>query len=148
MEAYLWLAAMVLFLVLEAGTVSLVSAWFAAGSLTALIASICGAPLWLQTLLFAVVSVILLACLRPMVRRYFNPSLVRTNVDAMVGSEGYVTTAIDNVAATGQVKLGAMEWTARSTSGEPIAKGTLVKVDRIDGVKAFVTPVPAEVKVP
>jgi membrane protein implicated in regulation of membrane protease activity len=46
---------------------------------------------------------------------------------------------IDNLAATGQVKLGSMEWTARSTDGNPIKAGTLVKVDRIEGVKAFVT---------
>ena len=141
MEAYLWLAAMVVFLILEAGTVSLVSAWFAAGSLVALIASLCGAQFWLQTLLFAVVSVILLACLRPMVRRYFKPSLVRTNVDAMVGSKGYVTADIDNVAASGQVKLGAMEWTARSTSGEVIPAGVKIRVDRIEGVKVFVSAV-------
>ena len=39
------------------------------------------------------------------------------------------------------MKLGAMEWTARSTDGSIIPQGTLVKVDRIEGVKAFVTPV-------
>ena len=40
-----------------------------------------------------------------------------------------------------------MEWTARSTSGQPIPVGTLVKVDKIEGVKAFVSPaeVPANV---
>ena len=43
-----------------------------------------------------------------------------------------------------QVKLGGMEWTARSTSAEPIKAGTLVKVDRIEGVKAFVSAVKNE----
>ena len=68
-------------------------------------------------------------------------------MDAVVGSRGYVTADIDNVSATGTVKLGAMEWTARSTAGCAIPKGTLVQVDKIEGVKAFVTPVevPAEV---
>ena len=52
-----------------------------------------------------------------------------------------LTTAIENITAVGQVKLNGMEWTARSTSGEPIPAGTIVKVDRIEGVKAFVSPV-------
>ena len=52
-----------------------------------------------------------------------------------------LTEAIDNVTASGQVKLGAMEWTARSTTGENIPQGTLIRVDRIEGVKVYVTPV-------
>lgn len=138
---YLWLALMVVFLFVEAGTVALVSAWFAAGALAALIAALLGAEIWLQITVFLVVSVALLASLRPLARKYFKPRLVRTNVDSLIGSEGYVTADIDNIAAVGQVKLGAMEWTARSSSGENIPKGTLVKVERIEGVKAFVTPV-------
>ena len=81
------------------------------------------------------------AALRPLARKYFKPRITRTNVDAIIGSQGYVTNLIDNMAATGTVKLGAMEWTARSTTGENIPVGTLVKVDRIEGVKAFVTAV-------
>ena len=143
----LWLALMVVFLVTEAATVTMVSLWFAAGSLAALAASLLHAPVWLQVVLFLAVSALLLAALRPMARKHFTPKLSKTNVDAVVGSRGYVTADIDNVSATGTVKLGAMEWTARSTAGCVIPKGTLVQVDKIEGVKAFVTPVevPAEV---
>ena len=143
----LWLALMVVFLVTEAATVTMVSLWFAAGSLAALAASLLHEPVWLQVVLFLAVSALLLAALRPMARKHFTPKLSKTNVDAVVGSRGYVTADIDNVSATGTVKLGAMEWTARSTAGCAIPKGTLVQVDKIEGVKAFVTPVevPAEV---
>ena len=143
----LWLALMVVFLVTEAATVTMVSLWFAAGSLAALAASLLHAPVWLQVVLFLAVSALLLAALRPMARKHFTPKLSKTNVDAVVGSRGYVTADIDIVSATGTVKLGAMEWTARSTAGTVIPKGTLVQVDKIEGVKAFVTPVevPAEV---
>jgi len=141
MTIYLWLAALIVFLAIEAGTVVLVSSWFAVGALAALIASLLGAKFWLQVVIFLVVSVILLASLRPLMRKFVKPHIVRTNVDALVDSRGYVIADIDNVAAEGQVKLGSMEWSARSTSGEPIAKGTLVKVDKIEGAKAFVTPV-------
>lgn len=145
---YLWLVLMVVFLITEAVcAVHLVSIWFAAGSLAALLIAMLGGSLWLQITLFLVVSGALLILLWPLVRKYLKPNLTATNVDSVIGSTGLVTASIDNIAAAGQVKLGAMEWTARSTSGEPIPEGTLIQVDRIEGVKAFVSPleIPATV---
>ena len=147
MDTIIWLVLMIAFLIAEAATVVMISLWFAGGALVALVASLLGAPLWLQVTLFFLVSAALLGSLRGMVRKHFTPMLERTNVDAIIGSSGYVTAEIDNIKATGTVKLGAMEWSARATAGAPIAVGTLVKVDKIEGVKVFVTPaeVPAEV---
>ncbi len=139
--ALFWLVAMVVFLMAEAATVTLISLWFAAGSLAALLVSLLHGPVWLQISLGVIVSAVCLTALRPLVRRHITPKLTKTNVDAVIGSTGLVTVAIDNVSAVGQVKLGAMHWSARSVSGEPIAEGTLVKVERIEGVKAFVSPV-------
>ena len=141
MESIIWLVLMVIFLVAEALTVSMVSLWFAAGAVVALLLSLLHLQVWVQVVLFFVVSGVLLACLRPMVRRHFTPKLTRTNVDAIVGTKGMVTAEIDNVCAAGQVKLGSMEWSARSTDGQIIPVGTMVQVDRIEGVKAYVTPV-------
>ena len=145
----IWFAAMIVFLIVEASCpIHLVSIWFAAGSLAAAIVGFLGGPLWLQALLFLVVSGGLLAMFWPFVKKFLNPKLVKSNVDAIVDSMGYVIADIDNMASTGQVKLNGMEWTARSATGKPIKVGTLVKVDRIEGVKAFVTPaeVSAEVQ--
>ena len=139
--AVIWLILLVAFLVLEAATVTMVSTWFALGSLAALLVSFLNAPVWLQVLVFLVVSAIALSALRPLVRKYITPKITRTNVDAVIGSTGLVTAEIDNISAVGQVKLGAMHWTARSTTGDVIPQGTLVQVDRIEGVKVFVTPV-------
>ena len=140
MDTLFWLVLMVVFLLMESQTVTLISLWFAAGSLVALIVALCGGQLWLQAVVFFGVSIVLLASLRPLAKKYFTPKLTKTNVDSVIGSQGYVLTDIDNLNAVGQVKLGAMEWTARSTNGENIPEGTLVKVDRIEGVKAFVSP--------
>lgn len=139
--AFVWLGLVILFLIAEGATVSLVSLWFAAGAVVAMFAALLGAGVWLQTGLFLVVSGALLLMLRPIVRRYLVPKITPTNVDSLVGSTGLVTEAIDNVTASGQVKLGAMEWTARSTTGENIPQGALIRVDRIEGVKVYVTPV-------
>ena len=141
MQHWIWLIMAVIFLIAEAATVTMVSLWFAGGCLAALAVALLGGSWGLQIGIALVVSAALLACLRPMAKKHFTPKLTKTNVDAIIGSQGYVTADIDNVAATGTVKLGAMEWTARSTAGTQISAGTLVKVDKIEGVKAFVTPV-------
>ena len=146
--ACIWVALAAGFLIVEAACpIHLVSIWFVAGSVVAMIAAMLHWALWLQITLFVLVSGALLATLWPLVRKHLNPSVTKTNVDAVIGSTGLVTVAIDNLTATGQVKLGAMEWTARSSSGEPIPAGTVVRVDNIEGVKAFVSPaeVPARV---
>ena len=49
---YFWLAAFVVFGVVEAATVSLTSIWFAFGALISLIAAALGAEVWLQVTLF------------------------------------------------------------------------------------------------
>jgi membrane protein implicated in regulation of membrane protease activity len=139
--ACIWVALAVIFLIVEAACpIHLVSIWFVAGSVVAMIAAMLHWALWLQIALFVLVSGALLATLWPLVRKHLNPSVTKTNVDAVVGSTGLVTVAINNLTATGQVKLGAMEWTARSTAGTTIPVGTVVRVDKIEGVKAFVSP--------
>ena len=143
----IWLILMVAFLVVEAACpIHLVSIWFAAGSLIAMCATMLGAQLWLQVTLFLVVSGGLLVCLWPFVRKFLNPGRSATNVDSVIGTQGYVTAAIDNLNATGQVKLGGMFWTARSSGGKNIPEGTLVRVDKIEGVKVFVSEVKEKVE--
>ena len=143
--AITWLAIMAVLLIVEAACpFHLVSIWFAAGALVAMIISMLGGELWLQIIAFCIVSGALLAGLWPFIRKFLNPHLTKTNVDSVIGSEGIVTADIDNLNAVGQVKLGGMEWTARSTSGANIPTGTRIRVDRIEGVKAFVSPVAVE----
>ena len=139
LSSIIWLVSLVVFVVVEASTVTVVSVWFALGALAALITSMLNAQAWLQILVFFVVSVAFLLLLRPAVRKYFTPKLQKTNADAVIGSVGLVTEDIDNVRSCGQVKLGAMVWTARSTTGEPIPAGTLIVANRIEGVKVYVT---------
>lgn len=136
----IWLVLLILFLIAEASSAALVSIWFVAGAVVALVASLLGAEIWLQVTLFFVISAAALLMLRPLLRKYVNPKMAKTNVDALIGAKAKVTVAIDNDSAVGQVKVGAMEWSARSTSGKLIEVGTMVQVDRVEGVKLYVTP--------
>lgn len=140
MDVAIWFGAMVFFGIVEAATVTLVSVWFAGGALVAMFAALFGAPVWLQVILFVAASAALLASLRPLVRRYVKPRITATNADALVGQTAVVTETIANLDARGAVKINGVVWSARSSSGDGIPAGVHVRVDRIEGVKLFVTP--------
>ena len=137
----LWIVLAVAFLLAELGTVALVSLWFVVGAVAAMAAALLGAALWLQVLIFALVSLLMLLLLRPFLHRFVDPHKISTNVDALVGKEGIVTEAIDNLEAVGAVKLGGLTWSARSEHGERIPAGTVVTVRAVEGVKAIVKPI-------
>ena len=134
----LWLALLIVFAVLEASTVSLVSIWFMWGALTALIAALCGAEIWLQVVLFFVVSIALLLCLRPLSKKLLKKRKVATNADSNIGKTAVVTETIDNLRGTGAVKISGVEWSARSVDDSVLEKDAVVRILRIEGVKVCV----------
>ena len=146
-EAIFWLIAMVIFAVAEAMTVSLVSIWFALGALGAVVVALCGGGLALQVAVFLVLAVVLLLGLRSIVKKHLAPRITRTNIDSLIGATGMVVTPVNNIAALGQVQINGIEWSARSTGNVHIPAGTLVRVDKIEGVKVFVTAVEESVAV-
>lgn len=146
-EAVFWLIAMVVFIAVEAATVSLVSIWFAAGALGAIVVALTGGGLVFQVTVFLALAIALLLSLRGIVRRNLKPRITKTNVDSVVGATGVVQIPVNNIAAVGQVQIGGVEWSARSSDNADIPAGTLVKVDRIEGVKVFVSPVAETVSV-
>lgn len=134
-----WVAALVVFLIVEAVTAGLVSIWFVFGSLVALICAALGAAVWLQIFWFVIVSVATLVLTRPLVKRYVDSRSVATNADRSIGRTAVVTERIDNLAATGAVKLDGVVWTARSTDDAvTIETGERVTVRAIEGVKLIV----------
>ena len=142
----IWIGLMVVFAIVEASTVSMVSLWFIGGSLGGLIVTLLGGGLWLQIAVFLVVSVALLACLRPFVRKYVTPKKTATNVDMVLGRSAYLTQTVDNLRGTGALKLDGKEWTVRSTDESVLPEGTLVKIVKLEGVKLYVEPAHAAVR--
>jgi len=139
MEAILWLGLMIVLLMIEIATLGLTTLWFASGSLVAFFAALLHAPVFVQVLLFLLVSIVLLYFTRPIAVRYLNKSRVKTNVETIIGKEAVVTQEINNLHAEGQVVVGGMEWTARtSTNEETIEKDAVVVVEKVDGVKLIV----------
>ena len=145
-EKLIWLGLLILFGIGEAVTVGLTSIWFAAGALAALVATLLGGPLWLQVVLFIVISALCMLAIRPIAQKYFNSQVEPTNADRIIGQEAIVTEAIHNLQATGAVRIGGMVWSARSEDDSLIPAGKLVKVLRIEGVKVYVEEIKEDAK--
>ena len=145
-DSIVWLVLLVVFLIVEGLTVSLVSTWFAGGALAALLVSLFNAPLWLSVAVFLVVSIALLCLLRPVVKKHLKPKLVATNADSLVGKTCLVTEAIDPMEG-GRVKVGDVTWSARTEGSQSIPAGTKVRILKIQGVKVFVETVKTEAEV-
>ena len=138
MATTIWIAAIIVFGVVEAATAGLTSIWFVLGSVAALIAAVCGGPLWLQLVLFFVVSVAALAVTRPLVTKLMKKDIRPTNADRVLGGVARVTERIDNDVPTGAVYIDGKTWSARSADGSPIEKDVMVRILRMEGVKLYV----------
>ena len=137
-----WLAAAVILGIAEAATTLLTCIWFALGAVAAMIVALFGGALWLQILIFAVVSLICVLALRPLAKtKLGGAQKIATNADRLIGQEAIVTETIDNVAGTGAASVGGTVWTARGVTPVPIAEGRRVWIQRIEGVKLIVSPV-------
>ena len=136
---YVWLIALVAFVVIEIATMGLTTIWFAGGALIALLLSLTKISVYVQIGVFLAVSIALLICTRPLAAKFFNQKTVKTNVDSIVGKQAIVLTRIDNLKEEGQVMLNGMEWSARSLEeGKVISAGAVVEVKEIQGVKLIV----------
>ncbi len=138
MATTIWIAAIIVFGVVEAATAGLTSIWFVLGSVAALIAAVCGGPLWLQLVLFFAVSVAALAVTRPLVTKLMKKDIKPTNADRVLGGVARVTERIDNDVPTGAVYIDGKTWTARSADGNAIEKDEMVRILRMEGVKLYV----------
>ena len=138
MATTIWIAAIFIFGVAEAATAGLTSIWFVLGSVAGLIAAVCSAPIWLQVVLFFVVSIAALAFTRPLVVKLMKKDIKPTNADMVLGGTARVTERIDNALPSGAVYIDGKTWTARSDDGSIIEPDTAVRILRMEGVKLIV----------
>lgn len=135
----IWLVILIVSIVVEVVTLGLSSIWFAGGALIAVVFAALSLPIWLQILVFLVISLLLMVFTRPIALKYFNRDRVRTNVESMVGQQAIVISEIDNLQGIGQVTVGGQEWSARSeVDDQRMGVGTVVQVVAVSGVKLIV----------
>lgn len=138
-----WLAAAVVFVIIEALTMGLTTIWFAGGAVAALAASLLTDNIAIQIILFFAVSIALLIPTRKLFVKKLQTGTEKTNVDALIGKTAIVTAAIRPY-EIGTVKLCGQEWSAVcKDEHKEILQNAKVIVVAIEGVKAVVIPAEA-----
>ncbi len=141
MSWIIWLILTLVLLAIELIVPELVSVWF---SLAALVLSIFTAIFpklhwgW-EILIFAVLSAVLVASTRNIVKRILKRrGNQETNLDLILNHIAIVEEEIDNDRAVGSVKINGLIWSARAENGEKISAGEFVIVKEIHGNKLVV----------
>lgn len=140
---YIWLFTALVLGIIELSTAQLVSVWFVISAvLTAVFAAtFLSNSVWLQVVVFLVISAVCLVLTRPFIKKLKNYSKTKTNSDKYIGRIGKVAVTIDWQTSTGQVEVDGARWSAKTVQSIVIPEGTSVKVEDIQGVKLVVTPV-------
>ena len=139
-----WLVFVFIFIIIELLTLEFTFLMIAAGSLGGLAANLLDAPWWLQILIAAVLSVLLILTIRPLLLRVMNKGadLTPSNIAALTGLSGRVLSTLSD--SGGLVKLANGEtWTARldtSVQSLTVDQGEKVIVTAIEGSTAVVIP--------
>ena len=128
---YFWLAVIIFLGLVEIMTINLVSVWFVASGLVALVLSFITDNFVIQFAVFVILGIILLAT----TRKTLEKKLVKkekTNFDRVIGMKGVVTEEIKEN-EIGEVKVDGKKWSA--VSKRPLKVGDKVKILKINGVK-------------
>lgn len=136
-----WLIALVVFVVLEAATVNLVSIWFAVGALAGLVTSVFTNDLLYQLLAFAVVSAVALAVTKPLVARMrARKPAAALGLERNIGRRAVVVEPV-RPGAPGRVRLDGVDWSA--VCAEAMDAGEECLVTAVESTTLRVEPVPA-----
>ncbi|MBE6851248.1 MAG: NfeD family protein [Ruminococcus sp.] len=134
----IWGIIFVVMVILELCTMQLISVWFAAGSLAAFIAAALQVPPLGQAIIFTAASVLLLVATKPILKKFRVGDKIPTNLDAEIGKTAVVTEEINEAKNTGRVRIGGVNWRARTRDGAVIAVDAAVKVLELSGTTAYV----------
>jgi membrane protein implicated in regulation of membrane protease activity len=132
---FYWLLVIFAFLLIEAFTMNLVTIWFAFGALCAFISVYFTDNLVIQLIVFLVFSIISLILTRPILKKYINCNIEKTNIDKVIGQIGIALTDIEPL-KNGRVKVDGKNWMA--TSEDKIKENEKVEVLKIEGAKIIV----------
>ena len=138
MDYAVWICFIVTMLIIEASTINLVSIWFAAGALGAILSKVLGGSVTVQMCTFVIISGASLAIAWPFIQKYHNKKKVATNADMLIGKTAIVTEDITRDKFAGKVRISGQEWSAISGDGSDIASGEAVEICEISGVKLIV----------
>ena len=138
-QTIMWLIVFILLLVIENISLGLTTIWFAIGALVACVASLFDAGVYVELILFVIVSFATLVLTRPFAMKYLSRNSEKTNVEEYIGMNAVVNADIVNREERGTVIFHGERWSARAKKGdEVIHKGSLVTIVAVEGNKLIV----------
>lgn len=135
MYSIAWFITFVLLFLVELFTASLVSIWFALGALAAFGVSYLTSNIWLQILVFLVVSFIAYLITNFVLMTFRNNGTTKVSSDSIVGKVGTITKNIKDD-EYGEVEVAGERWVADSEKEIPVGKK--VRVVKSTGNKIIV----------
>ena len=138
---WIWLGVVLALVFVEVITINLVTVWYIASAIVAMILSVFIDNFFIEFLVFVILGTILLVTTRKYLIKLIGSRREKTNLDRVVGMVAIVTEEI-NKNSPGEVKVDGKRWTA--VSSKTIKAGSTVKVLDIDGVKLKVEEVDSE----
>ena len=137
---FVWLAVFVIAVIVEAATQEFVSIWFAVGALVSLVTTfVFPDKIWAQILIFSFVSLVALACTRPLVRKMTQRAVRYTNVDEFVGKRVKLDKTVTKY-EMGEIKVNGIIYSAilMEDVEESIEKDSIVEIITFRGNKVVV----------
>ena len=135
---WIWIAVIVLAFVVELLTDQLISIWFVPGATIATILDFCEVDVLWQVLVVLVIAALGIVFAKTFLSKKLNSSVVKTNIDAIIGERCVVTEKIDNYVGCGQVKVKGQIWSARGVGEDDVFEsGEVLHVVAIEGVKVI-----------
>ena len=129
---YSWLIVIIILAIIEVLTVDLVTIWFIASAILALIVSFFIDSFIIEFSIFVIFGIIFLIITKPLIKNMKQKTNNKTNIDRIIGMKGIVTEDIKKNKA-GEVKVDGKLWTA--IADKSIKKDSIVKVLSIESVK-------------
>ena len=137
----LWTLVCVVALILEVSSGTFYLMCFAIGAVGAVVVSLMGTPLWLQVLVFSVISAVSVFCVRPLLVKCLHPVQKErlSNASALVGRQGVVVEPI-SAERPGYVRVDGDEWRAVTADGTMIERGVNVRITAMNSIVVTVEP--------
>ncbi|KSU68229.1 NfeD family protein [Arthrobacter sp. NIO-1057] len=141
----IWLALFLLLAIIEMLSLDLYFIMLGIGALGGVTVALLNGPMWLQVVVFCIVSLLMILLVRPIAVRHLkkSPAGFRSNIDRLIGADALILEPTSRI--SGSAKIMGEIWTSRAEPDVPtMSPGTYGVVSRIDGATAYLTTKPAD----
>lgn len=141
MPWWLWILIGFLLFGIEALSAGMNIAFFGFGAISVglLVALGLGGPLWMQLLLFSIISVSSLLLLRKPLLRFLKLDRGPDQIDTIVGESAIASEDI-GADSLGKAELRGTAWNAHNLTSQPLRRGERCIVERVEGLTIFIRP--------